>query len=90
MIKVNTNKAKEVAHERRRQDRDAKMAPLDLKATIPSEAASAEAEREAIRAHNAGVQSEIDKAASDTDIKRALGKLNDEPSAPRALHAVNE
>ncbi len=90
MITVNLSKAKQVAHNYRRQDRDAKMAPLDLKATIPSEAPAAEAEREVIRLHNADVQEAIDTATNESSVKHALDKLNDEPSAPRALHAVNE
>ena len=43
MITINLNKAKELAHNKRRAARSAEFAPLDIKATIPSEAAAAEA-----------------------------------------------
>ena len=38
MIKTNINKAKEIAHGVRRAVRSEKFAPLDIKATIPTEA----------------------------------------------------
>lgn len=65
MIKVNIEKAKEIAHEVRRQDRADKLAPLDIQATIPSMATEAEAARAAIRATNASVQAEIDAVTGD-------------------------
>ncbi len=38
MITINLDKAKTIAHEKRRAARSAEFAPLDIKATIPSEA----------------------------------------------------
>jgi len=38
MITVNIDKAKAIAHDKRRAARAAEFAPLDIKATIPSEA----------------------------------------------------
>jgi len=38
MITINMTKAKEIAHDKRRAARSAEFAPLDIKATIPSEA----------------------------------------------------
>jgi hypothetical protein len=72
MITINIDKAKSVAHAQRRAARAAEFAPLDIKATIPSEAAAAEAARQAVRDKYAVMQSAID-AASDVDaIKAAL------------------
>ena len=42
-IVINIDKAKTIAHDKRRAARAAEFAPLDVKATIPSEAAAAEA-----------------------------------------------
>jgi hypothetical protein len=72
MITINLDKAKAVAHDKRRAARAAEFAPLDIKATIPAEAAAAEAQRQAVRDKYAAMQSAID-AASDVDaIKAAL------------------
>jgi hypothetical protein len=61
MIKVSLVKAKELAHEMRRANRNEKMKPLDVKATIPAEAAQAESDRQAIRDKNELVQAEINQ-----------------------------
>ena len=71
MITVNVDKAKGIAHEVRRAKRAEEFAPLDVKATIPSEAAAAEEPRSAIRAKYAGVQTSID-AAADVDALKAI------------------
>ena len=71
MITVNVDKAKGIAHEVRRAKRAEEFAPLDVKATIPSEAVAAEAARAAIRATYAGVQTSID-AAADVDALKAI------------------
>lgn len=63
MITINIDKAKTIAHDKRRAARAAEFAPLDVKATIPSEAAAAEAARQAVRAKYAEVQTQIDAAA---------------------------
>lgn len=73
MIKINIDKAKEIGHEMRRAERAKEFAPLDVKATIPSEAAAAEAARQAIRDKYAVIQNEIDAAQSPEEIKAALG-----------------
>ena len=70
-VVVNLNKAKEIAHEVRRRARVVEMAPLDIKSTIPSEAAAAEEARVAIRAKYEGVQTSID-AAADVDALKAI------------------
>jgi hypothetical protein len=74
MIAVNIDKAKTIAHDIRRGKRTQEFAPLDIKATIPSEAAAAEAARQLIRDKYAVMQSAIDTAATVDDIKSALGQ----------------
>ena len=71
MITVNVDKAKGIAHEVRRAKRAEEFAPLDVKATIPSEATAAEEARAAIRIKYAGVQTSID-AAADVDALKAI------------------
>lgn len=73
MIKIDINKAKEIAHEVRRAARAEEFKPFDLKATIPAEAEQAEAERQAIREKYAEIQNQIDAAATPEEIKAALG-----------------
>lgn len=62
-IAINIDKAKTIAHDKRRAARAAEFAPLDVKATIPTEAAAAEAARQAVREKYAEVQNQIDAAA---------------------------
>jgi len=71
MITVNLDKAKGIAHDVRRAKRTEEFAPLDIKATIPSEAAAAEEARAAIRAKYATLQTNID-AAADVDALKSI------------------
>lgn len=71
-IIINIDKAKAVAHDMRRAARAAEFAPLDIKATIPSEAANAEAARQFIRDKYADIQVAIDAATTVDGIKLAL------------------
>tara|TARA_R110000868_G_scaffold227130_1_gene480140 strand:- start:572 stop:808 length:237 start_codon:yes stop_codon:yes gene_type:complete len=64
MITINIDKAKAIAHDKRRQARSAEFAPLDIKATIPSEAEAAEVARVLIRTKYATMQAEIDAATT--------------------------
>ena len=64
MITINITKAKTIAHDKRRQARSAEFAPLDIKATIPSETVAAEAARALIRTKYAELQAEIDAATT--------------------------
>lgn len=75
MITVNVDKAKGIAHEVRRAKRTAEFAPLDVKATIPSEAVAAEEARAAIRAKYATVQGNIDAAADVATLKTIVEGL---------------
>jgi len=69
MISINIDKAKTIAHDKRRAARAAEFAPLDVKATIPSEAAAAEAARQAVRAKYAAIQADIDSAPGVSELK---------------------
>ena len=72
MITINIDKAKTIAHEKRRNARSAEFAPLDIKATIPSESVAAEAARQLIREKYASMQSAIDSAETIEEIKTAI------------------
>ena len=73
MITINVDKAKNIAHDIRRAKRAEEFAPLDIKATIPSEAAAAESARQVVRDKYADMQTEIDSASTPEEIKAALG-----------------
>ena len=72
MITINIDKAKVIAHEKRRAVRAAEFAPLDVKATIPALAAEAEAARQAIRDKHAAIQVQIDAAPNVATLKAIL------------------
>ena len=72
MITINIDKAKTIAHDARRTARSAEFAPLDIKATIPSEATAAEAARQAVREKYAAMQTAIDSASTVDEIKAAM------------------
>ena len=72
MITINITKAKDIAHDKRREARSAEFAPFDIKATIPSEATEAEAARQAVRDKYATMQTAIDSASTVDQIKSAM------------------
>lgn len=72
MIVINMDKAKQIAHGKRRAARSEEFAPLDIKATIPSEAAAAESARQAIRDKYAIMQIEMDAASTPEELKSLL------------------
>ena len=72
MITVNIEKSKAIAHDKRREARSVEFAPLDIKATIPSEATAAEAARQAVREKYATMQTAIDAATTPDEIKAAM------------------
>ena len=72
MITINIDKAKDIAHDARRMARSIEFAPLDIKATIPSEATAAEAARQVIRDKYAAMQAAIDTATTADQIKAAM------------------
>jgi hypothetical protein len=63
-MQINLDKAKAVAHERRRAARDQEFSPLDREVTIPSKANEAEAKRQAVRDKYAEMQDQIDAATN--------------------------
>ena len=75
MIKINMEKAKAIGHDKRRAARAAEFAPLDVQATIPSEAAAAEAARQVIRDKYAVIQTDIDNAADVAALKQIVEAL---------------
>ena len=62
MITINIDKAKAISHDIRRAARAEEFKPLDVKATIPAEAAEVEAARQAVRDKYAAMQDQIDAA----------------------------
>lgn len=75
MIVVNLDKAKNIAHDKRRAARSTEFAPLDIKATIPAEAQAAEAARQVIRDKYATMQNDINDAANLDALKQIVESL---------------
>ena len=76
MITINIQKAKALAHDRRRAARAEEFKPHDeiiMKQIPGADAAAAEAARAAIRAKYTTMQDQIDAAATPDEIKAALG-----------------
>ncbi len=71
-IVIDIDKAKAITHEARRAARSAEFAPLDIKASIPSEAVAAEAARAAIRTKYAEMQTAVDGAADVAALKTIM------------------
>ena len=72
MITIDMVKAKDIAHSARRTARNKAFAPLDVKATIPSEAAKAEADRAAIRVADSALQIQMDAATTAEELKALM------------------
>ena len=73
MITINIDKAKNIAHDIRRAKRAEEFAPLDIQATIPSQASAAESARQVVRDKYAAMQTQINSASTPEEIKTALG-----------------
>ena len=71
-IVIDITKAKAITHEARRAARSAEFAPLDIKASIPSEAVAAEEARAAIRTKYADMQTAVDAAADVAALKTIM------------------
>ena len=74
-IVINLEKAKTIAHDKRRAARAAEFAPLDVQATVPSQAAAAEAARQVIRDKYADMQVSIDGATDVAALKTIVEGL---------------
>ena len=75
MISINIPKAQAIVHEARRAARSAEFAPLDIKATISSEADASEAARVEVRARYTAMQVEINEATEVSTLKVIMGQL---------------
>lgn len=75
MIIINIDKARTIVHDIRRAARSAEFAPLDIKATIPSEAVEAEAARQVVRNKYTEVQASINAAADVAELKQIVEQL---------------
>ena len=75
MISINITKAKAITHDARRAARSVEFAPLDIKASIPSEAAAAEEARAAIRTKYADMQTAVDAATDVAVLKGIIEQL---------------
>ena len=75
MIQVDISKAKEIAHEKRREARNLELSPLDIQVTIPTLAEQAEIERQKIRDKYAEIQVQIDEANSVESLKNITTQL---------------
>lgn len=75
MITINIDKAKIVTHDARRVARAVEFAPLDIKATIPSEAVAAEAARQAVRTKYAELQVVVEAATDVAMLKTIMEQL---------------
>ena len=74
-IVIDLTKAKAITHDMRRAARSAEFAPLDVKATIPSEAVAAEEARAAIRTKYAELQTAVDEATEVAALKTIMEQL---------------
>jgi hypothetical protein len=74
-IVIDLTKAKTITHDARRAARAQEFAPLDVKATIPSEAVAAEEARAAIRTKYADIQTAVDAAADVAALKGIIESL---------------
>lgn len=68
-IEIDLPKAKLLAHDKRRTKRATEFAPLDVKTTIPAEAAAAEAARKIVRDKYDAMQVEIDGCTTVEELK---------------------
>ena len=75
MITVNIEKAKSIAHDKRREARAEEFKQLDIQTTIPTMAAQAEQKRQEIRDKYAQIQTDIDDATDEQELKEAISDL---------------
>ena len=87
MITINLDRAKAIAHEKRRAAREAEFKPFDaiIAKQIPGlSATEAEAARQAIRARYVDIQTDID-AAQDTGELSAIMKVFEANPLPHSV-----
>lgn len=71
-VDIDLPKAKLISHDKRRAKRDAELKPLDVQATIPSQAAAAETARQKIRDDYTAIQASIDSAPNVNALKAVV------------------
>ena len=76
MIKVDMEKAKNIAHTKRRTARTEEFKPLDIEVTIPMFSEQAEQKRQEVRERYAEAQIEIDQAANPDELTTVLKKFS--------------
>lgn len=77
MITINLNKAKEIAHEKRREAREKEFAPYDeiiVKQIPGNDLVQAESARQEIRNKYAVLQTKMNEAETIEDLKKLLPK----------------
>ena len=79
MIIINLDKAKEIAHDKRREARAGEFKPLDEAITInianPDKVAEIEAERQKVRDKYAEIQINIDSSTTTDELKSIIESL---------------
>ena len=75
MIQIDISKAKEIAHEKRREARALEFAPLDVQVTIPTMSEQAEAKRAEIRDKYDAIQVQINEADSVDVLKEIVDQI---------------
>lgn len=80
-VSIDLAHAKEISHEIRRAARAAEFAPLDVKATIPAEAAAAESQRVEVRTRYAELQVAVDGCADAASLRSVLEAASLVPAA---------
>jgi len=81
MIHIDMLKAKEIAHEKRREARTAEFAPLDVQVTIPTMAEQAEAKRAEIRNKYDVIQVQINEADSVDVLKEIVDQISSQQTS---------
>ena len=77
MITVNIEKAKLIAHNKRRAARTEEFKPIDIEATIPMFSEQVEQKRQEVRDKYAVMQTEIDAASTVDEVKVVITQLLD-------------
>jgi len=77
MITINIDKAKTIAHDKRRAAREAEFKPYDdaIAKQIPGQVDGAEAQRQAIREKYAAIQQDIDAATTVEQLTTRIAAL---------------
>lgn len=75
MIKVNLEKAKGISHQIRRNVRQVEFKEYDVLVTVPMYAEQAEVKRQEIRDRHAQIQTNVDNATNEQELKEAIKDL---------------